>query len=110
VLKNIKSGSAVVNRGDDLRCGFGIIANFSGPELGILQQPRLDEPQCVGEVATEAPSGVAIHRYEVADFVITESIGVELIDVVAGVIDDELTNVIIPESKRKSRPCRGPDR
>src|SRR5450759_370341 len=62
----------------------------------------MEEAQCVGKIAAETPPRIAIHRYEIADLVIPETIGVEFLNIETRVVDEKPTNIIVPEREGKS--------
>src|SRR5580658_4177555 len=99
MLYDVEPGPALGNGSHDGLRGLGIIPHFAGPELRVLQQARLDEPERAAEVAAEAPTRIAIHRDQIADFVVPETVDVKFADIVEGVIDKELTDVVIPQGE-----------
>src|SRR5579864_4027832 len=76
--------------------------HFARPKLGGLQQARLHVAQSAGQVAAESPPRIAIHRNQVAGFVMAKSIDVKFRNVVQGVIDKELADIVFPKSKREA--------
>src|SRR5208282_2446119 len=81
VLDDVESRAAIVRRRYDRSSRFRIVSDLSRPELRVLQEPRLHVAKRAGEIRAEAPARITIHRNQVADLVVAESVDVEFVDI-----------------------------
>src|SRR5262249_984180 len=90
----VEAGPALADRLDDPRL-------IGTPELGDLRDRRHPAADRVGPVLAEAPAAEAIDDRHL---VVAESVGMVLVEVERGVVDEELADLALPEGE--DQPAR----
>jgi hypothetical protein len=70
------------------------------PMFRVLKGAWAFRPNGIGDVLAKTPTRILIQFEESADLVVTQSIDVELVEIIGRVVDDELADILIPKSKR----------